>query len=375
MLKKVKDKYNIRKNGGEKLNKKDSTTEINVFKVAATYIGTVVGAGFASGQEVLQFFSAYGMSGIWGIALATLLFFFFGYTILLIGKALRVKSYVEVVRYSNGKFLGTIIDIIITIFLFGALAAMIAGAGAIFEQQFNLSPLWGTVLMGIISLLTVITGIKGVINAISYVVPILLASVFFIAIYSVVLNPITTGDLQMANTLEGVAPNWFISALNYASYNLVIAVAVLAPMGARSDSKKTLFWGALLGGLGLGIGIVAIFLSILTNLDSVANVEVPMIMIASKIGVIIQLVFAVVLFAEVYTTAVGNLYGFVSRMNFIADRYRIWVIVGTTIAAFLVSQVGFSAMVKYLYPAVGYGGLLFFAGLLYVWIFKRKEIL
>lgn len=352
---------------------KSTSDEINVFKVAATYIGTVVGAGFASGQEVLQFFSAYGMNGVIGIALSTALFFFFGYTILLIGKSLNVQSYVAVVRFSNGKILGTIIDLIITVFLFGALAAMIAGAGAIFDEQFHLSPLWGTVLMAIISLLTVITGIKGVINAISYVVPVLLVSVFFIAIYSLYINPITPSDIEISTTLEGVAPNWFISALNYASYNLVIAVAVLAPMGAKAKDKKTLFWGALLGGLGLGIGIVAIYFSILTNLDIASNVEVPMIMIASKIAPLIQLIFAIVLFAEVYTTAVGNLYGFVSRMNFIADRFRIWVIAGSTIAAFLVSQVGFSAMVKYLYPAVGYGGLLFFAGLIYVWFAKRDE--
>lgn len=353
--------------------KTNTTGEVNIFKVSATYIGTVVGAGFASGQEVLQFFSAYGINGLLGITLSTFLFFFFGYTILLIGKSLNASAYVEVVRFSNGKYLGTIIDIIITIFLFGALAAMIAGAGAIFEEQFHISSLWGTILMAVISILTVITGIKGVINAISYVVPVLLISVFFIAIYSLLVNPITTADLQMTNTLDGAAPNWFISALNYASYNLVIAVAVLAPMGAKAKSKKTLFWGALLGGLGLGVGIVAIYFSILTNLDIVATVEVPMIIIASKIAVFIQLIFAIVLFAEVYTTAVGNLYGFVSRMNFISVRYRVFVIIATTVVAFLVSQVGFSSMVKYLYPSVGYGGLLFFAGLIYVWIFKREQ--
>lgn len=353
---------------------KESPAQLNVFKVAATYIGTVVGAGFASGQEVLQFFSAYGITGIFGIIFATLLFFFFGYTILVIGKALNVSSYVEVVRFTNGKIIGTIIDIIITVFLFGALAAMIAGAGAIFDEQFQLASLWGTILMAIISLLTVITGMKGVINAISYVVPVLLVSVLFIAIYSISINPITAADLQASKSIEGAAPNWFISALNYASYNLVIAVAVLAPMGAKAKNKKTLLWGALLGGLGLGIGIIAIFFSILTNLDSVSNVEVPMILIASKIAPFIQLIFAIVLFAEVYTTAVGNLYGFVSRMNFIAARFRIWVIAGTTLAAFLFSQIGFSAMVKYLYPAVGYGGFLFFAGLIYVWIFKREQL-
>lgn len=359
--------------GGDFLNSKNSG-EINIFKVAATYIGTVVGAGFASGQEVLQYFSSYGMNGLFGIATSTLLFFFFGYTILLIGKALNANSYVPVVRFSNGKYLGVIIDIIITVFLFGALAAMIAGAGAIFEEQFNLSPLWGTIIMALISLLTVLTGIKGVINAISFVVPVLLLSVLFIAFYSIYLNPITSDDLQMANSLDGIAPNWFISSLNYASYNLVIAVAVLAPMGAKAKNSKTIFWGALLGGMGLGLGILSIFFAILTNLTLVSSAEVPMIMIASKIGVIIQLVFAVVLFAEVYTTAVGNLYGFVTRMNFIPVRFRVWVISITTIASFVIAQVGFSTMVKYLYPAVGYGGLLFLAGLIYVWI-KKSSVL
>ncbi|OTA41527.1 MAG: hypothetical protein A6D92_05935 [Symbiobacterium thermophilum] len=45
-----------------------------VFRVATTYIGTVVGAGFASGQETLRFFAAYGPAGLAGILLATLLF-------------------------------------------------------------------------------------------------------------------------------------------------------------------------------------------------------------------------------------------------------------------------------------------------------------
>lgn len=65
---------------------------ISTFKVAATYIGTVVGAGFTSGQEMLQFFAVFGIR---------------------------------------------------------ALTAMIAGAGALINQQFGLSPLWGNVLMAV----------------------------------------------------------------------------------------------------------------------------------------------------------------------------------------------------------------------------------
>lgn len=354
--------------------KNHTAEEINVFQVAATYIGTVVGAGFASGQEILQFFSAYGARGMLGIILSTFLFFFFGYTILFVGRSLNARSYVEVVQFSNGKVIGTIIDMIITVFLFGALAAMIAGAGAIFEEHFHLSPLWGALLMALSSLLTVTSGIKGVINAISYVVPVLLATVLFVAGHSLSVNPITEADFQAAADIQGAAPNWLIAAVNYTSYNLVIAVAVLAPMGAKAKSRKTLFWGTLLGGLGLGLGITAIFLSVLTNLQTVWNVEVPMIMIASNISVLVQLIFAAVLFAEVYTTAVGNLYGFVSRVRFVSGRYHIWIVTGTTIAAFFVSQIGFSAMVKYLYPAAGYGGLLFLGGLLFIWLFKLDKL-
>ncbi|MRH43427.1 hypothetical protein GH741_12135 [Aquibacillus halophilus] len=355
------------------MNESSTTKNVGVFKISATYIGTIVGAGFASGQEVFQFFTSYGMGGIWGILLATLLFFFYGYLILLLGLKLQAESHVKVVRFSNGKIIGTIIDIIITVFLFGALAAMIAGAGAIFQQQFNISPLFGTLIMGIITLLTVLTGITGVINAISYVVPVLLGSVLFITIYSLTKNPLTQEEIQVASEFGGVAPNWFISAINYASYNLVIAIAILAPLGAKAKPGKTIFWGALLGGLGLGVGVLAINFSILTSISESASVEVPMIAIANQISPIVQLVFAVVLFAEVYTTAVGNLYGFVSRISYIKQGFRKPIIIGATVAAFGVSQLGFSTMVEYLYPAVGYGGMLLLIGLGYSWIFKRKK--
>ena len=353
--------------------KEASYGKLSIFKISATYIGTVVGAGFASGQEVLQFYSAFGLWGMWGIILATLLFIFFGYIILILGMKLNAKSHLEVIRYANGKIIGTIIDIIITIFLFGAVAAMIAGAGAVFEEQFNLSTLYGTLLMAILTLITVLVGINGVINAISYVVPFLLGSVLFISVYNILYNPITPEELQAIKVLNGAAPNWIISALNYASYNLIIGVAVLAPLGAQSRNKKNLLFGALFGGLGLGLGIIAIYYSLLTNIVEAASYEIPMILIASNISKIFQIIFSIVLFAEVYTTAVGSLYGFVQRLVPNESNYKRWVIITATVFAFGVSQFGFSTMVKYLYPAVGYGGMLMFLGLSWVWIRKKMN--
>mgnify|MGYP000542535343 CR=1 FL=1 len=346
--------------------------DIGIFKIAATYIGTIVGAGFASGQEVLQFFGVFGIKGLWGLLLATALFFFFGYTVLLIGHKLRVRSHMEVIRYSSGRILGGLIDLIITVFLFRALSAMIAGAGALFKEQFHLSPLIGTPLMAIITFITVITGISGVISAISTVVPFLLIAVLLVAVYTLVSNPISAADLQMAGKLQEVTPHWAVSAVNYVSYNLIIAVPVLSPMGSKVKAGRSLLYGALLGGLGLGIGVASIYLAILTDIARVGKVEIPMIFIAANFSGIIQLIYSVVLFAEVYTTAVGNLYGFTARVTTFEHPYIKWIIAGIAILSFVVSQFGFSTLVKYLYPLVGYGGFVMLLGLTGTWLFKKK---
>ena len=43
-------------------------------KAAMVIIGTVIGAGFASGQEVMRFFTGYGAKGLISIVLSGLLF-------------------------------------------------------------------------------------------------------------------------------------------------------------------------------------------------------------------------------------------------------------------------------------------------------------
>ena len=42
----------------------------NIFKVVFVIIGTLIGAGFASGQEMYLFFFSYGMKGLIGIVVS-----------------------------------------------------------------------------------------------------------------------------------------------------------------------------------------------------------------------------------------------------------------------------------------------------------------
>ena len=338
---------------------------VSTVKIAATFIGTVVGAGFASGQETLRFFLIYGYKGLWGLALVTILFMVFGYIIMNLGRDLHSQSQIEIIQYASGKSLGTIIDYIITFFLFGALTAMIAGAGAVLAQQFNISSLWGNIIMGVITALTVMTGIKGVINSISIVVPFLIISVLGISILSLIFNPASSTNMEIISNVTVLKGNWLWSAILYTSYNIVLSIAVLGTLGNNARNRISIRNGAILGGLGLGLGAIAIYFAMSNNIIDVIDKEVPMIYIAGRISYIIQLIYAVVLIAEIYTTAVGSLYSLTSRIVGMQKANTNYFIIATSVAALIASQFGFSNLVQYFYPIMGYGGILLLVCLIY----------
>ena len=346
---------------------------ISASKVAATYIGVVVGAGFASGQEVLQFFARFGGYGLAGLVAVTILFIIFGYIIMDMGRILNSTSHIEIAKFSAGKYLGTFIDFIVIFFLFGALTAMIAGTGALFSQQFNLSSIMGNLIMAFVTAVTVLTGINGVIKSIAFVTPFLLVSVIGISVLSVFNAPPVLSTATVVTNQGGLISNWLIAALLYVSYNIILSIAILGPLGLKAQDQKVLRNGAILGGLGLGLGATMIYLAVLGNISDVATLEVPMVFIAGSVSKTVQVLYAVILIAEVYTTAVGSLFGFTARIiNLESNPGRTkLVVIGTTILALLASQLGFSNLVKYLYPLVGYGGIALLLSLVYTRLTNR----
>jgi uncharacterized membrane protein YkvI len=234
----------------------------------------------------------------------------------------------------------------------------------------------GNILMAVITALTVLTGINGVINSISFVVPFLLATVIGTSVFSLINTPpdIAHTTINAVEMSGGLMNNWFLSAVLYVSYNTILSIAVLGPLGASAKNKKAIRNGSILGGLGLGMGSIMIYLALSGNSSEIAGLEVPMIYVAGKISYFAQIIYAVILTAEVYTTAVGSLYGFTARITDIQKnpvKGRLVVAV-STVAALLSSQFGFSNLVKYLYPIEGYCGIILLISLVYTTINKKR---
>lgn len=339
--------------------------KISTVKIAATYIGTVIGAGFASGQEILQFFGVFGSKGLVGLLIVTIFLIFYGYIVMELGYRIQSPSYIEIVRLSGGRYFGVIADSIISFFLFGSVAAMIAASGALFNQQFGLNSLLGGIIMTAITVITVFVGINGLVNSLSVIVPVLLAVALSTCITSIYFIPSSADSMPLPSATNNLIGNWLWSAILYVSYNIVTAIAVLGPLGKLAKNKKVIRNGAILGGVALGACALVIYLAVNKNIGNLDGVELPMVFIANRISPIVKTVYSIVLLAAIFSTSAGSLYGFAARLFDIeGSKGRIMIPV-IAILAFTAGQLGFSNLVRYLYPLEGYLGIILLAGLLY----------
>lgn len=341
--------------------------------MASAFIGIIVGAGFASGQEVLQYFTSFGYMGTWAAILSTVLFAYLGMTLTRLGSRMQTTSHKEVIYKISGPYLGIIVDAVIIFTLFGAGVVMIAGAGSNLNQQFGLAPYVGSLMMVLLVLLTAMLNVEKVVAVIGIVTPFLVVTVIVVAIYcfATMDAPFSLLD-PIARDVKTTLPNWFVAAINYVTFNIVLGASMAIVMGGAEKDEKTAAWGGFLGGLGLGVLILMSHLAIFTKVDTVAGFDLPMLKIVNDISPALGIVMAFILFGMIFNTAVSMFFAFGARFMTIGTiKFKSFVFV-TLIVGFIASFVGFTDLVAWFYPKVGYMGL-FLVGALIFASFKLPE--
>src|SRR5699024_7197636 len=124
-----------------------------VIKMASAFIGVIVGAGFASGQEILQYFTSFGFMGTIAAIISTILLAYFGMSLTKLVSRLQTLSYKDAIYTISGRWLGFVVDAILVFTLFGVGVVMIAGAGSSLNQQFGLPVFIGSLLLVILIML------------------------------------------------------------------------------------------------------------------------------------------------------------------------------------------------------------------------------
>lgn len=342
-------------------------------KIAGAFVGVIVGAGFASGRELLLMFVDFGAWGLAGAVVSAALFTFLGMALASLGSRLRAASHKDVVQALCGKHLGALVDLMITFFMFAVTVVMLAGGGALLEQQFGIPAIAGSVLVTLIVVAIVCLDVHKVIGMIGAVTPFLIITAVGVALYGAATRDLSFGELnQLAAKQEAGASHWLLGALLYVSYNIVAGVPILAIMGGAAKGEKQAMWGGILGGALLGLLMLVMSLGLLSRLDSVADLPMPMLSIAGEVSPALGLLMALIIFCMILNTAVGTLYSFSARLLPAGTRqFRLGSIAAGALA-FVGSLVGFISLVGQVYPFFGYLGFLLIAAVVIGWLRPRR---
>lgn len=348
---------------------------ITPLEVATVFTGSFLGAGFLSGQELLQFFGVFGGYGIVGMVLAIAAFVFFSLLVLNIAKKTGRTEFDRVILQPELPWLRAFLSGVFLFFLFDVMVAMIAGAGALLEQVFSLPAVVGNALIAVLVLVVALTGAAGMVAAFNIVVPLLVVAALVIALaapFRLPVEAVTATPFSDGNPLLG---NWFFSALSFISYNMMAAVTILVPLSTGME-EKTVRRGLALGAGLLTLIFAGILLPMLLFRDAVGGAELPMLELAYRVAPALGLVYAVLLLAGMFTAALSSLFAVVTRLQLwaggrLATRRTT---VALCVLSFLGSIFGFKNVVSFVYPICGYIGFLALAGILHHALVLRKKV-
>ena len=295
--------------------------------LAASYVGAVVGAGFASGQEHVHFFFPM-QSQLWtkaplagsGILLAGGLFVLFGAALSELAFGYETSSSQAFLRQLVPWPLYVIYDGLMTLFIFWSLSIMLAGSGTLFEQSIGLSSRAGVFLTAIFTICATLAGIDGLLVVNLIMSPFMVIMPVFVAILSIrkrlqdcLLIICTTSSKNVFASL--LTPSWPLSALLYVSYNILLSVGVFASIGRDIPDSSTAQRGGILGGVVLMFFLVAIQSVLVTYGESICGDELPMLRAAAFHGPLVASCYSLALWFAMATTSVCSVFALSHRLS------------------------------------------------------------
>lgn len=347
----------------------------NVIGIALSFIGLLVGAGFATGQEVVQYFTSFGISGMWGILVAGLVMTLAGTVFLQLGSYFHASEHNQVFRNITHPFISRILDVAVVLTLFAVGFVMLAGAGSNMEQQFGW-PAWvGSLLMLVLVLITGMLDVDKVSQIIGLLTPTLIIAVLFAGTYTLLHMPDNVdAAIAASEAIESPIPHWLISALNYNGLALILAVSMSLVIGGDNISPREAGLGGIVGGAVYAVLMAIAGFSLLMNAENVGDSDIPMLTLVDNIHPTLGVIMAIIIYLMIFNTAIGMFYALGKRLSSGKEsKYRIIFIAGC-LAGFAVSFAGFKALMQYVYPVLGYMGIVLVAILVIGWLRSLGKI-
>lgn len=330
-----------------------------VFQIATIFIGTIVGAGLASGKEITEFFTVYGVRSIFGILFTGVFYILLCSIISKISIENNLNSYSEVISLVSPNVFGKITGVITTLYLISSASIILAGSGAILNQFFGIPKIVGTLLMALVAGLILLRGTNGLIEINSVIVPSLIFVVSLLTILYVFFSGDSLNPLIIFKTESFKSNGWIISTILYAGYNVLCCCGVIVPISTKYGNRKTMVKGIALGAGILTMLCIAINLMLMVNQPGIYQYEIPLLYVATRFGKPIQIMLLAIILAEMFSTEVSDVFSISQTLKqSFKVNFRLAVL-GVLLIAIPISQIGFSNLIGKLYPLFGLLSLFF----------------
>ncbi|QOX81190.1 hypothetical protein H8R18_05115 [Nanchangia anserum] len=255
-----------------------------VLQTTLAFVGLVVGAGFASGQEVLQYFVSYGTAGLIGAGIAAILLGVAGAAILQLGSYYHAMEHTDVLDSITRPWIARAIDIFVSLVLFCLGFVMIAGAGSNLKQQFG-APVW--VGAAIVSVLVIVTGmldVNKVTTIIGAITPFIIIFTLGVSVYAFATASTPLSELdELARSVASPLPSWPLALINYVGLALILALSMALVMGGDQLNSRAAGLGGLIGGVTFGLMLVIAAGAIFVSVGRVKDSDMPMLAMVNEI--------------------------------------------------------------------------------------------
>ena len=322
-----------------------------VFSIVLVIIGALIGAGFASGQEIYSFFYSYGGIGLIGIIITCVLISITIYKSFIIIIKNKIDNYDDFLKvFIKNEKVTKMINIIINLLLLVTFYIMIAGFGAYFEQEIGISKIVGSVILAFLSAIIFFTSVKGVLKVSEYIVPILI--LFIVLIGGI--NLFTAGsEIDISFIKKG----WFLSSVLYCSYNMILLIPVLISLRKQITEISNIKYIAIISGIFMIIMSIMIYMLLIKVDIAISTLEMPIVYVISTFFTKFKFVYAFIILASILTTAISIGIGFLQNMSKNKKGYP-QLVLFMCITSLIVSNFGFSKLVNLVYPIFGYLGMM-----------------
>ena len=325
----------------------------SIFKICFVIIGTIIGAGFASGKEIYTFFCIYGINGLWGILISNSII---GVVIYLTFKAVLendIKTYSDFTKYLVGsnKVLNYTINNLMNVFLLISFVVMVSGFGAYFNQEFGFPIIFGSLIIALLTFFTFFKNIDGIVKINTLLIPILI----FLVVLLVFKENLFNFDASKLPTVSGFS--WIFKSILYASYNSILLIPIIINLQNLILNKRQV---KHIIAITLSIMIIlslVIFIILNLNIAKIQAIEIPIVFIANKFGLIYKYLYGLTILIAIFTTAVSQGYSFLNNISRNKNQYFVYSIL-ICVLSITFSNVGFGNLLDVLYPLLGVLGLV-----------------